>query len=598
MLEYEKIGRQIAVLRKDRGLTGEKLAEKLGVSPQAVSKWETGKCLPETGVLPLLATVLDCSIDSILMPKELQILNATYGDGSSTFDVTRILDGFVRNNKLNIVITEQLFGCGLDGEKIKILSVKYQTPTGVFLTYACEGNVISIDTKTTAHTFMAPLRIIGAYYGNQKDYRDVMNKIEHYRYFKYKEIHVNHETFPSSTRSDSTDYLTLIYINHQGIYTVCCSEGNSLKLNSDKTHFFMYDKSQESFVLPDIMQLNWGEGIDCTWAGALYASLRNMGHDVTYPYIMGISSACFRIAFTPIWDFSSVDALVVYDYAKLAYSALGYELIWADRIEKEHRSSERQNIIRDIKAGKPPIAINLRIAPEWGVISGYMQNGKELLVRTYFDKSVFNANIGNLEFEDEMKKTNGYLFADCWPFAIAHFGDRIEKPSEKENLLNSLRTKIESMSIPERRGYLIGYEAYNGWIKELLRDELFTDINEPEVQRRMQVNDYQLLNLLDARRCAAQYLKESVPLLKGRSAELLMQIGELFQTMTKSLENFYNKLQQQKEASNGYMEKDLIQSKGAFSKVLRLEEAELLRNILEMEQKSDEIAKAILDNEK
>ena len=43
MIDMKKVGERIATLRKERGLTGEKLAELLYVSPQAVSKWETGK---------------------------------------------------------------------------------------------------------------------------------------------------------------------------------------------------------------------------------------------------------------------------------------------------------------------------------------------------------------------------------------------------------------------------------------------------------------------------------------------------------------------------------------------------------------------------
>jgi len=60
-MDLEKIGKQIAALRKERGYTGEKLAEQLQVSPQAVSKWENGKCLPETAILPDLAKALDSS---------------------------------------------------------------------------------------------------------------------------------------------------------------------------------------------------------------------------------------------------------------------------------------------------------------------------------------------------------------------------------------------------------------------------------------------------------------------------------------------------------------------------------------------------------
>jgi transcriptional regulator with XRE-family HTH domain len=44
-MDAEKIGKQIAALRKERGFTQEGLAETLGISPQAVSKWENGRAL-------------------------------------------------------------------------------------------------------------------------------------------------------------------------------------------------------------------------------------------------------------------------------------------------------------------------------------------------------------------------------------------------------------------------------------------------------------------------------------------------------------------------------------------------------------------------
>ena len=70
MLDLIKIGRQIALLRKAKGLTGERLADILQISPQAISKWENGKCLPETMLLPQLAKALDSNIDTLLMPKD------------------------------------------------------------------------------------------------------------------------------------------------------------------------------------------------------------------------------------------------------------------------------------------------------------------------------------------------------------------------------------------------------------------------------------------------------------------------------------------------------------------------------------------------
>ena len=68
MIDNTSVGNQILLLRKRNGLTQEDLAEKLGISAQAISKWENGHTLPETALLPLLAKLLNSSIDSILMP--------------------------------------------------------------------------------------------------------------------------------------------------------------------------------------------------------------------------------------------------------------------------------------------------------------------------------------------------------------------------------------------------------------------------------------------------------------------------------------------------------------------------------------------------
>jgi len=67
MLDHVSVGKQIANLRKEKGLTQEELAEKVGVSAQAISKWENGHSLPETVLLPVLAQLFTCSIDNILM---------------------------------------------------------------------------------------------------------------------------------------------------------------------------------------------------------------------------------------------------------------------------------------------------------------------------------------------------------------------------------------------------------------------------------------------------------------------------------------------------------------------------------------------------
>lgn len=55
----------IASLRKSKGMTQEALANTLGVSPQTVSKWETGTTMPDILLLPLIADVFGTTIDAL-----------------------------------------------------------------------------------------------------------------------------------------------------------------------------------------------------------------------------------------------------------------------------------------------------------------------------------------------------------------------------------------------------------------------------------------------------------------------------------------------------------------------------------------------------
>ncbi|MEA5059348.1 MAG: helix-turn-helix domain-containing protein [Candidatus Pelethousia sp.] len=60
------IGKKIVALRKEAGLTQEQLAEKLGISPQAVSKWENDISCPDISTLPLLASLFNVTVDDLL----------------------------------------------------------------------------------------------------------------------------------------------------------------------------------------------------------------------------------------------------------------------------------------------------------------------------------------------------------------------------------------------------------------------------------------------------------------------------------------------------------------------------------------------------
>lgn len=70
------LGENIAALRKNRGFTQEELAKRLGVSPQAVSKWENGTACPDIALLPEIADIFSVTVDDLMRaPAERLISN-------------------------------------------------------------------------------------------------------------------------------------------------------------------------------------------------------------------------------------------------------------------------------------------------------------------------------------------------------------------------------------------------------------------------------------------------------------------------------------------------------------------------------------------
>ncbi len=78
MFNVRKMGEQIANLRTGNKYTQEQLAEKLKVSPQAVSKWENGKSVPEVPMLCEISKLFNCSVDMILDPSSCVLRNMDF----------------------------------------------------------------------------------------------------------------------------------------------------------------------------------------------------------------------------------------------------------------------------------------------------------------------------------------------------------------------------------------------------------------------------------------------------------------------------------------------------------------------------------------
>lgn len=78
MFDVKKMGEQITNLRTGNKYTQEQLAEKLKISPQAVSKWENGKAAPEIPMLYEISRLFNCSVDRILDPSSCVLRNMDF----------------------------------------------------------------------------------------------------------------------------------------------------------------------------------------------------------------------------------------------------------------------------------------------------------------------------------------------------------------------------------------------------------------------------------------------------------------------------------------------------------------------------------------
>ena len=74
-MDQIKIGKFIAERRKSVGLTQMQLSEKLGITDRAVSKWETGRALPDSSIMIMLCEFLEISVNDLLSGEVVTVEN-------------------------------------------------------------------------------------------------------------------------------------------------------------------------------------------------------------------------------------------------------------------------------------------------------------------------------------------------------------------------------------------------------------------------------------------------------------------------------------------------------------------------------------------
>ena len=95
-MDQLKIGKFIADCRKQKNLTQMQLAEKLGITDKAISKWERGIAMPDTSIMLELCDILGISVNELLSGERIEMENNNQKNEQLLLDMAKELE---RKNK-------------------------------------------------------------------------------------------------------------------------------------------------------------------------------------------------------------------------------------------------------------------------------------------------------------------------------------------------------------------------------------------------------------------------------------------------------------------------------------------------------------------
>ena len=151
------IGSRIAALRKSKGLKQEELAEMLGVSGQAVSKWENDQNCPDISLLPQLAKILGVTVDELLSGKPkvaaVQLLPQEERRSIQDMMLKMEVDSHAAKVRINlpIALIQVALECGMEIPQVSGNDALKQIDWQQILTLVSHGvigNLMEVETES------------------------------------------------------------------------------------------------------------------------------------------------------------------------------------------------------------------------------------------------------------------------------------------------------------------------------------------------------------------------------------------------------------------------------------------------------------------
>ena len=121
-MDLDKIGKFIALNRKNKGLTQEQLAEKLGVTNKTVSRWETGKYMPDLSLLKPLSEELGITLNELLSGEKIEEQKIVENTEKNIINTIDYSSKKVENEHKKISIILMILGAIISISALTILS--------------------------------------------------------------------------------------------------------------------------------------------------------------------------------------------------------------------------------------------------------------------------------------------------------------------------------------------------------------------------------------------------------------------------------------------------------------------------------------------
>ena len=128
-MDQQKIGRFIAECRKKNNLTQMQLAEKLNITDRAVSKWETGKAMPDSSIMLDLCDVLKITVNELLSGEKINMENSNQKNEQLLLDIAKEVE---QKNKTIWICMWIIIGVSITALLAGLLISKYLIPEGVW----------------------------------------------------------------------------------------------------------------------------------------------------------------------------------------------------------------------------------------------------------------------------------------------------------------------------------------------------------------------------------------------------------------------------------------------------------------------------------